>query len=138
MKKLLLLLSMLSFSTVYAAPLSSYADVKNAVTSGKNIHIVVDFNQCADRQDADMQITGVFSPKSLLIVNEHIATSSRHFTLNHPRFKDQPVFEYIRYTFNENDELVLQATTLDARNQEILKKGHPVRCKIGQGVSVYS
>ncbi len=139
MKKFILLTSLIISTNIFADKLDNFDQIKHAITHGKTIHITVDFSKCtpSHNQTTNQMNVGIFTPHAIQVVNNKIATSLTHFTLNNPSFPDKPVYEFVRYTFTKDNNLNLTAQTLDARDYSSLSDKHELNCKINAGVKVY-
>jgi hypothetical protein len=139
MKKLFLLASLLLTSTSFANELHHYNDVKAAVITGKTIHIAVDLSSCiaSSKEMAQSTSIGVFTPNAIQVNNNHIATSLTHFTLNNPNFPGKPVYEFVRYTITEDNNVNLTDQVLDAVNYAPLSPKISFNCKIDTSAKIY-
>lgn len=138
MKKLTLLSLLILSTTSSAKELHNYAEIKSAAINGKNIHIMVDFSQCTSEHPAKFTNIGVFTPNAIQILNKYMATSLTHFTLNNPGFQDKPVYEFVRYTITDQNEVILTAQVLDAIDYHPLSGKMIFHCAIDSAAKFYS
>jgi hypothetical protein len=139
MKKIVLLSSLVAANMSVAGQLNNFDDVKLAVTTGQSIHIAIDFAQCAPSQKSTSPLThiGVFTPNEVQVVDDSIATSLIHFTLNNPSYPNTPIYEFIRYTITSDNNVTLSYQSLDARNYSPLGTAVSLNCKMGAGAKIY-
>ena len=139
MKKLVLISFLFIATNSFAGELHNFSEIKSAVTTGKSIHIATDFVKCStSKKEALLSAhVGVFTPNEIQVIDTHIATSFMHFTLNNPSFPDVPVYEFVRYTITDDNNLNLSYQALDARNYAPLTKKASFNCKIDMGVKIY-
>jgi hypothetical protein len=140
MKKLILLTSLLSATNCFANALHNFDEIKTAVITGKTIHIVIDFSKCSmpSKQMTRSVVIGAFTPNAIQIVNDHIATSLTHFTLTNPSFPEKPVYEYIKYTITDKNNVNVTHQVLDAANYTSLSNISSFNCKIESGAQIYT
>jgi hypothetical protein len=60
-----------------------------------------------------------------------------HFTLNNPNFPKVPLYEFVRYTFTDDNNLNLSYQVLDAQNYSPLTEKASYICKLDVGVKIY-
>lgn len=140
MKKFILLASLLITTNCFAGVLYNYNKIKAAVISGKAIHIVIDFSKCSSPKNEStqaMSVIAVYAPNSLLVMNDHIATSLTHFTLNNPSFPGKPIYEFVRYTISDNNTVNVTEQILDA-NYTPLLHDFSFTCKLNSGAKIYT
>lgn len=138
MKKLVLIAALTFSSSAFAGELSSYNDVKSAITTGKTIHIVTELGKCetpGNRRPVPTHI-GVFTPTEFLI-SDHIATSLSHLTMNNPRYRDMPVFEFVSYRITEDNHVNVAAHILHPDNYASAFEKTSFDCKLGEGAKIY-
>lgn len=140
MKKIFLLASLLITNTSFAYELHEYNEVMAAIILGKTIHILVDFLKCStpNNERAQTMSVAAFTPNVISVIDDHIATSLLHFTMNNPNFPDRPVYEFTRYTLSEDNTVTLNGTVLDAVHYTPLSNKFSFTCKIDSGVKIYS
>lgn len=123
----------------FAGELHNFAEVKSAVTTGKSIHIATDFAKCSASKKDALQSThvAVFTPNEMQVVDTRISSSFMHFTLNNSEFSDTPVYEFVRYTIMDDNNLNVSYQALDARSYSPLREKMTFNCKIDTGVKIY-
>ena len=139
-KKIILLSALLLSSNLFAKELQNYDEVKSAVLNGQSIHINVDFTKCATaaRQNAEDLHVASFTPTAIQIARDHIATSLTHFTLGNPHYPDKPIYEFIKYTINQNGILILNAQALNPLLYTPIGEAMTFTCKVGEGVRIFA
>lgn len=140
MKTIILIASLSAASMAFSDELHHFNEVKLTLLSGKSIHIVTDFANCATTTKNTITLSniGVFSPESFL-VSEHIATSSTHFTVyNNSEFHNKAVYEFIKYTLTSDDNVNIMVRVLDAASFLQLKPTSSWNCKMDMGVKIFS
>lgn len=140
MKRYIPSVFLLMISNCFADELHNYNETKLAVITGKTIHITIDFEKCAttNKKISRSMIVGVFTPNEIQIVNDNIATSFMHFTLNNPAFPGKAVYEFVRYTITGNNDVNLTAQALDATNYKPVSDTISFNCKIESGARIYT
>jgi hypothetical protein len=137
LKTLTLLALLFNTGNSLAQELQSFDAIKTAAITGKPIHIVIDFSKCASPRRPELTSIGVFTPNALHVTQEAIMTSLKHFTLNHPRFPDKPVYEFIRYTLTHNNQVVVTTQVLEAIHYVPVSDQLSFQCEIGAGATFY-
>lgn len=139
MKKILALSLIFAASNCIANELTNFEQIKSAVTTGKTVHITINFKQCTNptKNISQPMMIGIFTPDKITVTDTHIATAFMHFTLNDPKYPDQPFYEYARYTINTNNEVNLSMQTIYAPNFSLVGKKISFNCKIGDGAKFY-
>ena len=140
MKKIILFSSLLISSPSFATDLHHYDQVKNAVSSGVPIHIVIDFEKCKSSNTVATQaaITGMYTPEAVLMVGDQLMTSFKHFTLSNPEFAGKAVYEYVKYTIASDDSVSLTSQVLDVANYRPLADKKTFNCKLDESARIYS
>ena len=142
MKKITLLASLLLAANAYAYELPNYKHVKGAVTHGKKVRIAIDFSKCnasVPEMNHPYFDFGVYTPNEMIMKHDGgIASSMNHFTLSDVNFKDTPVNQFVTYTVNPDDNVVVTGTVLDAINKTPLTKKHTFVCKMTEGAHIYA
>jgi hypothetical protein len=144
MKKILLLAAlsstMILTANASAGELHNYKEIEAAVLHGRAIHIVVDFTKCtvSKKDMTDAMSSAVFTPNAISVMSDHIATSLKHFTLNDPSYPNQPIYEFVRYTINSDNSLVLSDQALDAVSYAALGDKQTITCTVDTSAKVYA
>ena len=140
MKKISLLVSLLISTNCFANELNHFNEVQTAATAGKTIHIAVDFSKCTFPMNAlnVPSSIGIFTPNTVQVTNDHIATSLTHFTINNPAFPEKAIYEFATYTITTKDQLNITMQFLDAANYTPLGNKITFNCKLGVSAKIYS
>ncbi|MBA3660157.1 MAG: hypothetical protein H0W64_00335 [Gammaproteobacteria bacterium] len=143
MKKLILLALGCCANLGFAGELQQYSDVKQAIISGIPIHIVIDFTKCTSNKGVKIdfhakELFGSLTPNEIAVVDDHIAASFFHFTLDHPKHLDMPVYEFGKYSLTNDNILHFSHQTLDARTFYQNSEKSTYHCKLNQAVKIYS
>ncbi len=138
MKKLLVAPFLFFATTSFSGELHNFAEVKSAVITGKQIHIATDFTKCtSSNKNGAYGMVGIYAPTELQALDTRIVTSFMHFTLNNPGFLDKPVYQFVKYTISDDNNLTLSFQVLDARNYSPLSEKKSYVCKLDDGVKIY-
>jgi hypothetical protein len=137
MKKIILLTALLTSSNCFSDDLRNFNEIKTAATSGKNIHIMIDFAKCTAPSSTQATVTTVFTPNALMIVNNRISTSLTHFTLNNPSYSGKPVYEFVKYIVTDDNSVQVTNQVLDAVSYAPLGDTSTFNCKIDAGARFY-
>jgi hypothetical protein len=139
MKKLIFLSLLAMTSQLHAQELKDYDQIQAHLEKGDVIHIKVDFSQCTSNGVRRLQSApvAVYTPDAVQIANDNIATSLQHFTLDNPTYPGKAVYEFIRYTFTNDNVLTLTNQTLDATNYSPLGDPMTMVCKLRAGAQVF-
>ncbi len=140
LKKIILLLSAIITTNSFAHQLHHFDEVSKAALKGKNLHITIDFSQCtgATQSKTAPSLVGVFTPNEMQVSNNHIVTSFMHFTLNNPRFPNLPVYEFVTYNINNENNVILTYQVLSAIDYSILSEKSSFSCKINASARIFS
>lgn len=134
MKKIALgLLSTLISLPVIASTqeLPNYSEILNAVENGKKITIVVNFTNCSS-DIKNIKGLGYYSPQSIMLHNNKITFSDKHFTTHNPLYENKAVLEYVKYNINE-DSVDLTTEFVNPVNYQQITELKPItiKCSIG-------
>lgn len=134
--KQLILTALLISTNVFAGALHNFQQIKEAVITGKAIHIAIDFAKCTSQQNFPCMNVGVFTPNAMQVMDNTILTSMTHFTLNNRRFSKKPVYEFLSYKITaENVKLTYRV--LDATNYNSLAPKLTLNCRIDSAAKIY-
>lgn len=133
------LLPTLFISTSYAHvyTLTSFNAVQDAIDSGYDLNFVVNISECKGEVDKNHQIVSSFKPTEVLNVkNRKVSVSTTHFTMNHPKHKNTPVYQYINYQLMQTGAVHVNSTVLSANKKLVL--GEPVHfdCTLNQNTKI--
>lgn len=115
------------------APVESYEELTSAMRSGNQVMIEVDLAACM--QNKAMPV-GYFTPNALMIVpgaKEKVVASDLHFTDHSGR----PAYEYVKYTFNADESVLIEVSVYDPVTFKQLSKPYTISSSLGQGVNVH-
>lgn len=132
---------MLIVSLPIHARLTNFVDVKKAVLEGIPFYIVVNFAKCESTAPSKFpsSVVGAYQPKEIIIDdNGSIAASMTHFTKTGHAFPGKSVYEYARYTINQDNTMKLTSQVLDAVKLEPLTESIDFTCKFNEGVNFES
>jgi hypothetical protein len=134
MKKIWLLSLFIVFN-VFADPIRSYQELTSALRAGHQFVIVLDLQQCTGKAGMPM---GYFTPNALMLIPatettpEHVVTSHLHFT-DH---SGSPTYEYVKYTFNSDNTVMVRTTFYDPQSFKPIGTPHTFQCSVGKGIEV--
>jgi hypothetical protein len=114
---------------------SGYSRLWAALTSGRDVTVVVRFNLCTivGTSKAGPLMTGGFHIGEFLAVdNQYLAFSSVHATLSS---KNERVTEYIRYRATPDSKVSIRTTSLQPDGS--VGNASEYSCEIGAGVEVW-
>lgn len=141
MKKILLLPLLFIVTNSVADELHNFDQVKSAVMTGKSIRIAIDFSKCSTaKKDATpfKYSIGVFTPNEIIVTNEgNIAASLTHFTLNDTSVPGKPVYQFVRYTITDDNNIDVSSQLLDATNYASISDKSSFNCKIDTSAKIY-
>ncbi|KTC77061.1 VirK family protein [Legionella brunensis] len=136
MKKIFItVLAVICFNS-YAGELKSFSEVAKAITNGKQLTWVWAIKECTSEIDLPDVTTAVRPNAVMLISNERITASDRHFTLNDPSLPDTPAFAYSKYNLQSNGQALLSITLMQAKDYSKVKS-YKIHCELGKGLTVF-
>lgn len=138
MKKSIIIALLISSTPIFAKKLQDYDQIKSAVLNGKTIHIVIDFSLCTSNEKTTPKNKGVFRPNTMQVMDHHIATSFRHFTLDNPAYPDKPLYEFVRYTIADTNKVKVTYQMLDVMNLSPLSRKMLFDCEIEVAAKFYT
>lgn len=136
MKKIALsALALISFG-VQADELSTFKDVADAVSLGKQITFVINFKQCTSEMPLGSSTVSI-SPNAVAVIgNNRITASDRHFTLDDPMARGTPLYDFSKYNINSEGGASIKITVMNASNYEKLAS-YLINCELGEGFKVF-
>ncbi|MED7788460.1 VirK family protein [Francisella sp. 19X1-34] len=141
MKKLLLIIVVLSPSFVFAATkLDSFKKIQESLSQGNKFTVVVDFKNCSSNiiNMKDMNLKASFSPNAIMYEpSKSISFSDLHFTVNSPRYKGKPIYESVSYKLDSKGNLAINTQVLNAVDFSTIGKNYSISCQINKGVEFY-
>jgi hypothetical protein len=120
-----------------AAPIHSYKELVSAMCAGNQFVVVADFQRCTEKKEMPI---GYFIPSSMMLVPandttpERVLTSDLHFS----KHSSGPIYEYVKYTFNSDDSVLIQTTFYDPKNFNPIGTMHTIKCTLGEGIEIFS
>lgn len=141
MKKIICFITLFLASTGFAEQLHNYDQIKTAVSKGKLIRILVDYEKCTAL--STQKIVGnhyaVFTPNAIAISNDgNIGTYILYFTLNDPHYPSKAVYQHGNYVISKDNSLAITFTTLNAADYTQLGNSVTINCKIDDSVKVFA
>lgn len=136
MKKISLMLSLLLPLCAQADNLKTFSEVEKAISKGKKLAFVLNLAKCDMELPAPVTVT--LRPDSVMLMgNNKITTSHRHFTINNPSYPNTAVYDYTKISINAENEVAVAFTTLNAEDYDPLGKTITTICQLNDGVVVY-
>ncbi len=129
-------LVLLSFATE-AAELKTFSEIVKGVEQGSQLTFVLRFKDCqANNSLSDLQVS--VRPNDVMVVrDERVTASNKHFTLNQPNYPNTPVIDFSKYDIKADGSTELQMTSMDARDYKVLASTR-INCELGKGFKVFS
>lgn len=137
MKLIIPCVALLLLQSLNAAPIESYQELSSALRSGNHFVIITDLEKCTGKIGMP---TGYVVPKAMMLVPakeqtaERIVTSDLHFS-NH---SGKPTYEYVKYTFNPDNTVVIKTTFYDAPTFLPSDASHTINCFLGNGIDIHT
>lgn len=132
-----LVITLTTFLNVFATPIRSYQELTAAMRRGNHFVILLDLQQCTGKSGMPL---GYFVPSAMMLVSatemspERIMTSHLHFT-DH---SGTPTYEYVKYTFNSDNSVVIRTTFYDPQSFKPIGTAHTFKCSIDKGIEISS
>lgn len=140
MKKFICFITIFLTSSSFAEQLHNFEQIKSAVSTGKLIRILVDYEKCATLAMQKMigNHYAIFSPNAMAIDNDgNIGSYIFYFTLKDPHYPAKAVYQHGNYVFSKDNSLALTFTTLNAADYTQLGTSVTINCKIEDSVKVF-
>jgi hypothetical protein len=97
-----------------------------------------EFWDCNAQNLSANSLVGSVRPNAFLVVdNNRITASDRHFILENPIARGKPIFEFIKYNINSNGNVSIKNTVMNAINYEQITS-YQVECKLNNGFKAFS
>ncbi len=126
----------LSFA-VQAEELVDFSAATKAVSEGKRITFVVDFKQCTSQMPLSVGIASI-TPNAVLVVGDNrITASDRHFSLDDPAARGLPIFSYSKFNIDSAGVASMKITVMNAVNYEKITS-YQINCNLGDGFKIFS
>lgn len=137
MQKITLSALALFSSMIHAEQLSTFSDIADAVAQGKKITLVMHLQECSSQKKPPYPITGSVTPNAFMVINNNrITASDRHFTLDNPMTTGNPTFEHIKYNINLDGSVSIKNTIMNATNyQQIVS--FQIDCELNKGLKAF-
>jgi hypothetical protein len=137
MNKMVLSVLALLSSVVHADQLATFTDIADAVSQGKKITLVMNLQECTS-QNPMGSIIGSVTPNAFIVIgNNRITTSVRHFTLESPFARGNPTFEFVKYNINSDGSVSIKNTVMNATNYQQLAT-FQIDCTLSKGFKAFS
>ena len=136
MKKLTLaLLASMAFSAE-ATQLTQFSQVAEGVKQGKEMSFVLTVKDCeTDFPSSD--ITTSLKPDAFMLIgDDRVTASQRHFTLDDPSMGGEPAFGYGKYMIYKDGTVTVKITLMRAADYSKVKD-YQIRCELGHGFNVF-
>jgi hypothetical protein len=140
LKKFICFTTLFLGSTSFADQLHNYEQIKSAVSEGKLIRILVDYEKCTAISAQKMvgNHYAVFTPNAIAISNDgHIGTYILYFTLKDPHYPSKAVYQHGSYIISKDNSLAITFTTLNAADYTQLGTSVNINCKIDDSAKVF-
>jgi hypothetical protein len=143
MKKFIYFATLFLTSSSFAEQLHNFDQIKTAVSQGKLIRILVDYEKCTALTAFSVAKTignhyAVFTPNAMAIDNEgSIGAYVLYFTLKDPHYPAKPVYQHGNYVLSKDNMLAITFTTLNAADYTPLGTSVTVNCKIDDSAKVF-
>lgn len=124
-----------AFANVFAGPVTTYQELAAAMRAGDRFVFLLNLQECTGKPNMPI---GYFTPSKLMLVPastsgmERIVTSDLHFT----DFTGSPTYEYIKYTFNADDSVMIRTVMYDPLTFKPIGNPHIINCVLGKGISI--
>ncbi|HAT1594933.1 TPA: VirK family protein [Legionella pneumophila] len=137
MKKMFVaVFALCSFTAQAAVELETFQNVVDAIEEGKRITFVINLKKCTSEMPLNSAIVSV-TPNAVMVVGDNRVTASdRHFTLDDPMARGTPMFDYSKFNLDSEGEASIKTTVLNASSYERLGS-YQMNCKLGDGFKVF-
>jgi hypothetical protein len=115
----------------------SFSDMALAVSTGQQISFVLDLKQCTSDTTLPDAVASYTSESALVVGNNRITASHRHFTLDEPGHRGTPIFENIKYNINRDGNVQVIITSMNAINYDKLSSMQ-IHCNLGKGFKAFA
>ncbi len=122
---------------VFAAPIHSYQELTSAMREGNRFVFLLDLQECTGNPSMPI---GYLIPTTMMLLpatqtaSERVATSFLQFT-DH---SGNPTYEYVKFTLNSDDSVVVRTTFYDPKSFQPIGPVHTVNCSMGKGLEIFS
>lgn len=125
-----------SFTARAAVELKTFQNIVDAIAEGKRITFVISLKKCTSEMPLSSAIVSV-TPNAVMVVGDNRVTASdRHFTLDDPVARGTPMFDYSKFNLDSEGDASIKTTVLNASSYERLGS-YQMNCKLGDGFKVF-
>ncbi|HGB7250918.1 TPA: VirK family protein [Legionella pneumophila] len=137
MKKMFLaVFTLCSFTAQAAVELKTFQNIVDAIAEGKRITFVISLKKCTSEMPLSSAIVSV-TPNAVMVVGDNRVTASdRHFTLDDPVARGTPMFDYSKFNLDSEGDASIKTTVLNASSYERLGS-YQMNCKLGDGFKAF-
>ncbi|RUR19051.1 hypothetical protein ELY21_05875 [Legionella sp. km535] len=141
MRKLVALAMLFTALDGFANELHSYVKIKETVAKGQLVRVFVDYAKCSGPSSGYKMANynSAYTPNEIAINNDagYMAASMMHFTVNHPQYPNQPLYEFIRYTIASNGDVSISLIPLNATDYTPLSDKITFKCTINESAHFF-
>lgn len=138
MKKIFLFFLMILSSVTHAKQLTTFAAVADAISEGKKLTLIMNIHECSAPKLPATPLLGSVQPNAFMVIdNNRITTSVKHFTLDHPLSKGNPSLEYLKFDIQADGSVSIKNTVMDATNYQTIGS-HQIDCSLNKGFKAFS
>jgi len=135
MKKIMSIFLAFFAITSQAAEIKNYEEAVNAVDSGQTLRFVFHINECqAEVPFPKMTIS--LKPNAVMVLNNKITASDRHFTMDAPMNKGTAVYGYKKINLYSDGQVLLRIDLMEADGYGLLSQ-YSLRCILGKSMKLY-
>ncbi|WP_392537427.1 VirK family protein [Legionella sp. 227] len=137
MIKMIISALLISSSVVHAEQLTTFTDIADSISQGKKITLVMNIQECNAEKLSSNSIIASVQPNAFLVIdNNRIAASVKHFTLDNPLARGNPVFEFVKYNINSDGSVSIKKTVMNANNYQQLAS-FQIECALNKGFKAF-
>ncbi|MBX3709909.1 MAG: hypothetical protein KIT56_07835 [Gammaproteobacteria bacterium] len=140
MKKFICFITLFFASTSFAEQLHNFKQIESAVSEGKLIRILVNYEKCTPLSTQKMvgNHYAVFTPNAMAIGNDgNIGTYVLYFTLQDPHYPSKAVYQHGNYIISKDNSITITFTTLNAADYTQMGTSITINCKIDDSAKVF-
>lgn len=123
-----------------ATELKTFSELNQAVTQGKELGFVIHLKACNKSTEVVVMNDMVVSLKPnaiLLIPDQYVTASDKHFTLDDPEQPGMPVIDYSKLIIKNDNSAILKMTVMNAKNYHIIST-QKLTCQLGEGMKAFT
>ncbi|CAM2994194.1 VirK protein [Legionella steigerwaltii] len=137
MKAMILSGLILLSSVVHAEQLTTFTDIADSISQGKKITLVMSIHECNAQKLPSNSIIASAQPNAFLVIdNNRITASVKHFTLDNPLARGNPILEFVKYNINSDGSVSVKNTVMNATNYEQLAS-FQIDCALNKGFKAF-